>query len=565
MAEPSRAPSNGWLAAFRVFLDRRTLVMLALGFSAGLPFLLIFDTLSAWLRESGLSLEVIGFFSLATLSYAFKFLWAPLVDRTTVPVLTSWLGHRRAWMLIAQVAVTAGLLLIATSDPATNLGLVAVFAVLTGFSSATQDIVIDAWRIEATDDSHQGAMVAAYTWGYRIARIVAGAAPLILAQAYSWSLSYAVMAGLMLVGILAVLLAPRERAHVVRPIPDGGLPAQPWAERGEWLIRLAILSVGAVLLGSGLSGKADLLAAPLSVDLGLALKATWTAPGTGVWFQLLGVIVGGTLIALAAWPLPQKQTRPGIILSHAFGDPLADFFGRYRDMAALILAMICLYRLADFTLNIMNPFYIDLGYSLVEIAEVRKGFGTVMSMIGVFAGGYAIARWGLMRPLLVGALAGPISNLVFAWLVTQGPDLAALTVAISVDNISEGFSGTCLIAYMSSLTASAFTATQYALFSSLYAIPGKLAGSQSGRLVESAARSIEGGGVFAPMMKFLDNLPAGSFAQGAAKLGVAPAALGAGYMMFFIYTFLAGLSGILLTYIVVRRSPRAPQTEATGK
>lgn len=546
---------NGWLSAFRAFIDRRTLVMLALGFSAGLPFLLIFDTLSAWLRESGLSLEVIGFFSLATLSYAFKFLWAPLVDRTKVPLLTAALGHRRAWMLVAQVAITIGLLLISLSDPASNLGLVALFAVLTGFSSATQDIVIDAWRIEATDNSQQGAMVAAYTWGYRIARIVAGAAPLILAEAYSWSLSYAVMATLMIVGILAVLLAPRERAHVIRPIPDGGLPSQPWAERGEWLLRLVVLLGGALLLGSGLSGKADMLAVPLSPDAAAGLKALWTARGTGVWFQFVGTIFGAGLLALAAWPLPRKQTRPGIFLSHAFGDPLADFFGRYRGTAALILAMICLYRLADFTLNIMNPFYLDLGYSLIEIAEVRKGFGTVMSMLGVFAAGYAIARWGLMRPLLIGALVGPVSNLVYAWLAMQGPDLGALTIAISVDNISEGFSGTCLIAYMSSLTADAFTATQYALFSSLYAIPGKLLGSQSGRVVESAARSVEAGGLFAPLTKFFGSLPATSFAEGAAKLGVAPGALGAGYVVFFIYTFIVGLSGILLTYLVVRKNP----------
>jgi len=554
MSDSGSSPHrNGWLTALSAFSDRRTLVMLGLGFSAGLPFLLIFDTLSAWLRESGLSLEVIGFFSLATLSYAFKFLWAPLIDRTAVPGLTKLLGHRRAWMLVSQAAITVGLLLIAMSDPGENLALVAAFAVLTGFSSATQDIVIDAWRIEATGEEQQGAMVAAYTWGYRIARIVAGAAPLVLAQAYSWSLSYGVMATLMTVGVVSVLLAPREKAHVIRPIPDGGLPPQPWTERFEWLLRLAVLAFGALLLGSGLSGRADAISALLPAAAGAAFKATWTAPGTGVWFQLVGVIAGIAVLCLAAWPLPHKKTRPGIFLSHAFGDPLADFFGRYSGVAGLILACICLYRLADFTLNIMNPFYIDMGFTLTEIAEVRKGFGTVMALVGVSAAGYAIARWGLMRPLLVGAFAGPISNMVFSWLATQGPDIGALIIAISVDNISEGFSGTCLIAYMSGLTAEGFTATQYALFSSFYAIPGKLAGSQSGRIVEAAARSIDNGGMFASAARLFENLPAASFAQGAAKLGVAPASLGAGYMVFFIYTFVAGISGIVLTWIVVRR------------
>lgn len=561
-AESSRV--NGTIAAIGVFLERRTLVMLALGFSAGLPFLLIFDTLSAWLRESGLSLEVIGFFSLATISYAFKFLWAPWVDRTRVPVLTLLLGHRRSWMLVAQCAIITGLWLIATTDPASSLGLMALFAVLTAFSSATQDIVIDAWRIEAVGEERQGAMVAAYTWGYRTARIVAGAAPLILAQLYTWSLSYAVMGALMAVGVVAVMLAPRERAHVVRPIPDGGLPSRPWTDRLEWLFRLVVLVTGALVIGSGLTGRADALAIIFPTGLAEPLKAIWTAPGIGVWIQFLGVLIGAVLIALAAWPLRSRPSRPGAFLSHAFGDPLADFFGRYRGSAALILALICLYRLADFTLNIMNPFYIDLGFSLTEIAEVRKLYGTAMSMIGVFAGGYAIARWGLMGPLLVGALLGPISNLVFAWLATQGPDLVALTVAISIDNISEGFSGTCLIAYMSSLTAEGFTATQYALFSSLYAIPGKLAGSQSGRVVEAAARSIENGGMFAPLTSLFAGLPAGSLAQGAAKLSVAPAALGAGYVVFFIYTFVAGLSGILLTWLVVRRA-KTGQPAAIGR
>jgi len=551
------------MAALRAFTDRRTLVMLGLGFSAGLPFLLIFDTLSAWLRESGLSLEVIGFFSLATLSYALKFLWAPLMDRSTVPVLTEVFGHRRAWMLVAQAAITVGLLLISFSDPAENLALVAAFAVLTGFSAASQDIVIDAWRIEATGQEQQGAMLTAYTWGFRLARIVAGALPLVLAQSYSWSISYGVMAALMSVGVISVLLAPREKAHVIRPIPDGGLVPQPVAERIEWVVRLAILATGALLLGSGLSGRADAMAALLSESAGTALKATWTAPGSGVWIQLLGVLSGLGLIVLAASALPHKKTRPGIFLSHAFGDPLTDFFGRYRGEAGLILAMICLYRLADFTLNIMNPFYIDLGFSLTQIAEVRKVYGTAMTMLGVFAAGYAIARWGLMRPLLVGALAGPISNLVFGWLATQGPDVSALVVAISVDNISEGFSGTCLIAYMSSLCAEGFTATQYAMFSSLYAIPGKLVGSQSGRIVESTARAIEDGAL-SGWTRFFADLPATSFAQGAAKIGVSPVSLGTGYLVFFIYTFVVGLSGIALAYIVVRRAIKRegqPQSE----
>jgi PAT family beta-lactamase induction signal transducer AmpG len=527
--------------------------MLALGFSAGLPFLLVFDTLSAWLRESGLSLEVIGFFSLATLSYAFKFVWAPLVDRAPIPVLSPWLGRRRAWMLLAQIAIIAGLWAISVSDPAANLGLVALFAVLTGFSSATQDIAMDAWRIEVSEESEQGAMVAAYTWGYRISRIVAGVLPLVLAQAYSWSLSYFVMAVMMSVGIVAVLLAPREPIAKPREIPNAGVPYRPIADRLEWVARLLVLALGALLLGSGLSARADMLALPFSDAAASTLKTIWRAPGIGVWVQLASVIAGFGCIVLAAWPLPGPPTRPGVFLSHAFGDPLADFFRRYKGQALLIIAAICMYRVSDFTLNIMNPFYIDMGFSLTEIAEMRKVYGVVMTMAGVFLAGVAIARWGLTASFLAGAIIGPLSNLTFAWLATQGPDLVSLGIAIGIENISDGFSGTCLIAFMSSLTAEGFTATQYALFTSLYAIPGKLAGSQSGRIVEEGARTAEHGGLIAPLMRLFDGLPPTVLAEGAGKLGVTPAALGAGYIAFFIYTSLLGVIAIGLAVVVARR------------
>ncbi len=549
MAEASPRPG---LAGLAVYFDRRIAVMLALGISAGLPFMLIFDTLSAWLRESGLSLEVIGFFSLATLSYAFKFVWAPLVDRARIPVLTRLLGQRRSWMLLAQIAIIAGLWAISATDPATNLAMVAVFAVATGFASATQDIAMDAWRIEVSDDREQGAMVAAYTWGYRVARIIAGVVPLIVAQAYSWSLSYFVMAAMMFIGVAATLFAPREKAVALRPVADDSVAARPIADRLEWILRLLVLAIGAIALGSGLSARADLFAFFLSGDQGEALKAAWRAPGSGIWIQLLSVMIGFALFFLAATPLAHRRTRPGAFLAHAFIDPFADFFRRYRGDAALILAVICLYRVSDFTLNIMNPFYLDLGFTLTEIAEVRKVWGVVMSLLGVFVAGAAIARWGLMKPFFVGAVIGPLSNLVFAWVAIQGHDVPALMVAMAVDNISEAFSGTCLIAYMSSLTSAGFTATQYALFSSLYAIPGKLVGSQSGRIVEASARAAEDGGFSAPFKEYF-SAPPEALAKGAAAIDVSSASLGAGYVSFFIYTFLVGLFAMALTFTLVRR------------
>lgn len=546
-------------SALRAYGERPALVMVALGFSSGLPYYLIFDTLSAWLRSSGLSLEVIGFFSLVTLVSTFKFLWAPLVDRVGVPLLSTWLGHRRGWMLLCQGLIMLGLWMVAGTDPSRSLGAIAVLAVLIGVASATQDIAIDAWRIEATVASKQGAMAAAHQWGYRVAIIVAGAVPLLLANTYGWNAAYAVMAVLMAVGVAAVCAAPREAQHAVRPIHAEGMHPAPGWEAIEWIARLAILGAGALILGSGLAANAGVLGGVLdavgATAIRAAVLAAW-ASDARVWFHLASVVVGFGVIALAALPMPGARTRPGVYLSSALADPLRDFFARHHASAGLILALICLYRVPDFVLVVMNPFYLDLGYSLIEIAEVRKIFGVGMTMFGVFAGGVAVARYGLMRALVIGALAGPVSNLLFIWLAVQGHDLFALFVAIGLDNVAGGFAGTCLIVYMSSLTSAGFTATQYALFSSLYAIPGRLIASQSGRIVEGAARAADAGGVLAGLKGTLSGLPPGNFAQAIEKSGVSPAALGTGYIVFFAYSALLGLVALVLALVVMRRQAR---------
>jgi PAT family beta-lactamase induction signal transducer AmpG len=541
--------------ALAVYAERPTLIMMALGFAAGLPFLLIFDTLSAWLRDEGLSLEVIGFFSLATLVYSFKFLWAPLIDRTRVPGLTTWLGHRRSWMLACQVLIILGLWLVAGRSPTDQLGVMAALAVLVGFCSATQDIAIDAWRIEVVDQSRQGAMAAAYQWGYRVATLIAGAVPLLLAESYGWNLSYGVMAGLMGLGVVATLTAPREAQHTVRRTHVEGLPRVPARDAVEWTVRLAVLAAGALIVGSGLAANASVLAGVVAWlgmgDLSQGLLAAWQGP-TGVWVQVLAVLLGFAVLALAVTPIPGIRTRPGAYLASALGEPLSNFFERYGRRAGPILALICLYRLSDFVLNIMNPFYLDLGFTLTEVAEVRKIFGVAALMAGVFSGGYAIARFGLPRALLAGALGGPLSNLVFVWLATQGHALGALFLAIGLENLLNGFAGTCLIAYMSSLTATGFTATQYALFSSLYALPGKLVASQSGRIVEAAARSAESGGAFSLLNPLFSGLPPESFAHAFEKSGVSPSALASGYAVFFIYSCLVGVAAMILAFVVTR-------------
>jgi PAT family beta-lactamase induction signal transducer AmpG len=417
-------------------------------------------------------------------------------------------------MLVVQIAIMVTLAGIAVTDPQADLGAMIAFAVLTGFAGATQDIVMDAWRIEVAPENEQGAMAAAYQWGFRVAFFVAGAVPLLIADAVNWTASYAAMAALMVVGALATVLAPRERAHDVRPIPRLPGPPRPVAEGLEWTLRLVIFAIGALILGSGLAGKDLLLVSPLPKETADSFHAVWAARGSGAHLQLGAVIVGFLGIAGAARPWPGKPTQPGLFLSKAFGEPIADFFSRFGREAWLIVILVCFYRISDFVLIIMNPFYIDLGFSLTQIAD---------------------------------------SNLAFAWLATVGASTPALMVCLALNNIAQSFAGTCLIAYMSSLTSAGFTATQYALFSSLYALPDKLLMTQSGRIVEAAARSADGGGFFAPLKRFMATLPEASYAVGAAKTGVGATALGAGYMAFFIYSCAIGLAVIPLALVVARR------------
>lgn len=565
-AAAATKPMSTW-QALAVFLEYRSLIMLALGFAAGLPFLLVFDTLSAWLRESGLELTVIAYFTLATLAHSLKFLWAPLVDRTSVPGLTQLFGHRRSWMLVAQGAIVLGLWAISTLDPRVSLGMVAVFAVLVAFASATQDIVIDAWRIEAVGEERQGAMAAAYQWGYRLAILTAGVAPLLIAQSVNWNVAYAVMACLMGVGVGAVLLAPKERERpAMPPLMPQDMAKRPTEEAIEWALRLALLVFGALAFGSGFTGQIGLVETAFGFvgaeALVEGLAAVWAEKPVGTFVQFGFVAFGAIMIVMAAVPFPGRRTRPGVYFARSYGDPFKDFFSRFAGSAGLILAMICCYRLSDFVLNVMNPFYLDLGFDKTRIAEIRKGFGVVMMMVGVFAAGWSIARFGLIKSLVFGAFCGPVSNLVFAWLATVGPDWRAFATAIAVDNVTGSYAGTVLIAYMSSLTSAGFTASQYALFSSLYALPGKLLAAQSGAIIEGSARWADAGGAPAGLFGLLSALPATSFAQGAAGIGVSPQALGAGYLTFFFYTFVIGVAGIVLAFVVAQRRPQDRVAEA---
>jgi PAT family beta-lactamase induction signal transducer AmpG len=377
--------------------DPRLALMLGLGFSSGLPILLIFSTQSAWLREAKVSIVEIGLMSYCALAYSFKFLWAPLIDRFDPPGLARLLGRRRAWMWIAQLFVAAGLIGLAFAKPAEGLGWSIAFAALTAFAAATQDVSIDGWRIDAAPPERQGMMTAVYSLGYRLGMICAGAGAFYLADYGGWRLAYLVMSGLTLVGMIACFLSPR-------------------------------------------------------------------------------------LDRVATGPAPTFQT--------AFVEPLADLVRRHSRMIAPILLLVALYRLPDFVSGVMaNPLYIDLGFTKSDIATVSKLYGVWIGIAGAFAGGWLSGRLGLMPTLLIGGVAASASHLSLSLLAGHPGRLDLLTLAVSVESFASGFAGAALIAYMSSLVSPFYAATQYALLSSLYALPGKFVGGLSGEMVKAMGYS----------------------------------------------------------------------------
>jgi PAT family beta-lactamase induction signal transducer AmpG len=574
MTDAAETPKRSTWAALAVFLERRSLVMLALGFAAGLPNLLVYDTLSVWMRQAKVPLDVITLMSLVTITYAIKFLWAPVVDRVKVPVLHQLFGKRRAWMLLAQAGVVLGIWLIAANAPVVsaavaggdaaaqpdpNLDIIVIVAICAAFTAlfgATQDIAIDAWRIEAAAVEKQGAMAAAYQWGYRISIIVSGALPLWMASRIGWTGSYMLMAFVMAIGIIGVLVAPREKS-VETPL-EKTEKGSPLLEAGEWIGRIALMVLGAAFIGAGIAGRAEPLTFLFSLAGFDAFAASvgeiWTTRPWGMILQVAGVAVGLVIVAFATYPLPGKRTRPSAYFAKTLKEPLEDFFKRYRGTGALILAMICVYRIADFVLNLMGAFYVDVGFTLDEVANARKIFGVVMSMLGVGLGGWTVARFGLMKALIAGAVLQPLSNVAFGLLTFTGPSLPGLYLCIGVDNISAGIAGTALIAYMSSLTSLGFTATQYALFSSLYALPGKILAAVSGRIVEGAIAAASAG-ESEWLRGWFSGMSPTAFASLSADRGIDAEAFAAGYMTFFIYSGVIGIAALVLAIVIMRKAP----------
>ena len=370
--------------------------------------LLVLGTLSFRLREAGIDRSTIGYLSWVGLAYAFKWVWAPLVDRLPIPYFTMRLGRRRSWLLLAQVMVILGLVGMAISDPRQTLGPVVWCALLVAVGSATQDIALDAFRIESAQPSHQAALAASYQTGYRLAMIWAGAGVLWVAAwvqgdnsagyvQEAWQTAYMVMAASMAVGLFTVLISKE-------PVPAALPPARNVRE----------------------------------------------------WLQ-------GALV-----------------------EPFADFIKRYHWQAVLILSLIAVYRISDVVMGIMaNPFYVDMGYTKAEVATVTKVYGVLMTLLGAFVGGVMALRWGVMRILMLGAILSALSNLLFAWLSGHGHDVQALILVVSADNLSSGIASAAFIAYLSSLTNIQYSATQYALLSSMMLLLPKFIAGFSGDFVNA--------------------------------------------------------------------------------
>ena len=442
------AAHKSWFDAVQVYRQPRVLAMLFLGFSAGLPLLLVFGTLSAWLAREGIDKSTIGHVSWVALLYGLKFIWSPLVDRLQLPVIGRIFGQRRSWMLLAQTGVICGLLAMASSNPINHLELLVYSALLVAFSSATQDISIDAWRIEAMPMEDQGAMAATYQIGYRIGMLLAGGGAFTLAHYYSWPLAYTVMAMCMSVGIITTLIIPKAE-HLVS-------------------------------------------------------RETWKQEEKVIHFLENSAHLSTSVRDVYAWII-------GAVIC-----PFTEFFSRNGRFALVILLFIGLFRISDITMGVMaNPLYVDVGFSDLDIGVVTKTVGPFITIAGALLGGSLVIRFGVLPVLLAGAILVILTNLLFVTIAILPPDIMMLALVVGADNLSGGMAGSAFIAYLSGLTNKAYTATQYALFSSLMLLPAKFIGGFSGDVVDAQ-----------------------------------------GYVYFFIYTALLGAPAIMLILYLMRRNSR---------
>ena len=451
----------------KVFLNIKSIRMLLLGFSSGLPILLVFSTLSVWLVKAGVSRSTITMFSWAALAYSFKFIWSPIIDSLRLPF--SSYGHRKSWLLVSQLMVIFSLIFISYTDPAKTLILTAIGSVLIAFSSASQDIIIDAYRIESAPQKMQGALSSMYIAGYRIAMLVAGAGSLLLASYLGvdiynsnvWKTVYLTMAFLMVIGVLTTVYSPEPK--VKRKIS-----LLSFNEQFRFLITFILAIIIFIFIYSFLDNPFT-NKEPLEKFLYALIRISFCFFGSGILIYLLIKI-----------NFVKKKSATIVYFK-----PISDFLERYGRTALIILLLIGLYRIADIVMGVVaNIFYLDKGYNVREIATYSKFFGVFATIIGGIIGGYSAIKIGTLRALFIGALIAAASNLLFAWLAVSEPNIDILITVITADNISSGFAGAAFVVYLSALTSIRFTATQYALFSSLMLLLPKVLAGYSGTIVD---------------------------------------------------------------------------------
>jgi len=499
---------KGWKLLKAALATRKSSMMLAFGFSSGLPFALLIGTLNAWLGEAKINLATIGVLSWIGLSYSFKFLWSPVVDRMQLPGLER-IGRRKSWILLCQIVMILGFAGLAMTNPTTNIGTFAIFAVIAALASATQDVAVDAWRIDVADETTPVELLSAiYQFGYRIASIVGGAIALVLAARMSWSLVYLLMGGLIAIVALIALKAPDT------PRPDADRLHKELAEPGalEPTARAIALAIVGISWAWAIFTIGQFMVSMLTTPAGE--KQPSVADFTkhyGPWVIFATVLVPLIVAAVINWLRARKQYvlakedsfhSPGRnVVNHLYVSlvaPLGELSARLGWGVLIVIGLILTYTLCyNIWSSFAFPFYLDfLHYSKDEVAFASKVFGIIMTMIGISIGGYLFLRIGRLPTILIGAILPVFGNFVYADLAEGGARLDAvagtigltqmfgafgfdermvrLLLAISYENISTGIAQASFVAYISGIVSKRFTAVQYALLSSLTFLIGSL-------------------------------------------------------------------------------------------
>jgi len=455
-----------------LFFKKETLKMLLLGFSSGLPILLIFSTLSVWLFKAGIDRSTITLFSWVGFTYAFKYLWSPIVDNFKIPFFDK-MGHRRGWLLFTQLMIIASLILTSLTDPAKSLLFITISITLLAIFSSTQDILIDAFRIESSPIYLQGPLSSMYIAGYRLAMLIGGAGSLWLAsylgsEIYNknvWKTVYLIMALFMVVGVITTLLSKEPKINNKKNLKIN--------EHAKFLFVFILSLAGFIFLYNFINnpfGENEIIKKFL--------------------FSIMRIFLCFTFFGVIIFSMMSTKYISKTIVKKIYLDPVLNFLNRYGKFAFSILFLIALYRIADVVMGVMaNIFYLEKGFNINQIATYSKFFGVFATIAGGFLGGFFCLKFGTMRSLFLGAFIASSSNLLFAWLAISEPSIKFLIGVITADNIASGFAGAAFVVYLSALTSLKFTATQYALFSSIMLFIPKLVAGYSGSWVDAIGYS----------------------------------------------------------------------------